>query len=140
MRGQQGGGVDRPAQWRSQMDRTGSSAVGAAWVALCKTESVSAGSFHYWRRKPAADSGKTSDLADSRPAGFVDVGMTRLTGAGRFVAPDEAAPTTGLESRHPGTGPSRGKKRTPTVSVESREIWNLRIWTTEPIFNRLVIC
>lgn len=97
MRGQQGNGVDRSAQWRSRMhpfERGGSSA-----AAFCKAESVSAGAFHYWRRKLAANSGKTSKLADSRPAGFVDLGMTRLTRAGRFVTRNEAAPAAGLELR-----------------------------------------
>jgi len=97
MRGQQGDGVDRSAQWRSRMHRIERS--GSSVAAFCKTESVSAGWLHHSRRKPAADSAKTSELADSRPAGFVDLGMTRLTGAGRFVASDEAAPAAGLELR-----------------------------------------
>ncbi|MFZ5541460.1 MAG: IS66 family insertion sequence element accessory protein TnpA [Pseudomonadota bacterium] len=95
------GGQGLRAQWQARLERFARD--GGSVAAFCAAEGVSAWSLYRWRRKLGAEAGKVpartavakSVVRAVDTAGFIDVGVARVGGAGEHaqsVPPAAAAP------------------------------------------------
>ncbi|CAN5896873.1 hypothetical protein BH11PSE12_BH11PSE12_33240 [soil metagenome] len=95
--------VQRESEWRNYLARFAGS--GQTITAFCRSESLSEGSFYFWRKRLQTHASSSTTAPSTATAPFIDLGLVDDTKARRVTAqiaettPSQNVPVAGITMR-----------------------------------------